>query len=86
MESLIHSEVEALCNELRKDIASTASEGAEGGINIRHRFNISVINALWTMITGDRVDLNNPDLLSLVKRMDRLASSSQMKKPIRFIT
>ena len=79
MESLIHDEVDALSSELRKE----AVHSSEVGINVRHRFNISVINALWTMITGDRVDLNNPDLLSLVKRMDRLASNSQMKKPIR---
>ena len=53
------------------------------GVNLRHRFQISVINTLWTMITGDRVDLDDPSLLALVKRMDKLTSSSQMKKPIR---
>ena len=86
MESLIHDEVEALCHELRKDAAeadgncpeisgSTGTGGGaeteQAGINIRHRFNISVINALWTMITGKRFELDNPSLLTLVKRMDR---------------
>ena len=53
------------------------------GVNLRHRFQIYVINTLWTMITGNRVDLDDPSLLALVKRMDKLTSSSQMKKPIR---
>ena len=69
MESLIHLEVNALNDALSKDV--------EKPIDLKNRFNISVINALWTLISGRRYELDHPDLLDIVVKIDRLTNSSQ---------
>ena len=69
MESLIHLEVNALNDCLFKDVGKT--------IDLKNRFNISVINALWTLISGRRYELNHPDLLDIVMKVDRLTNTSQ---------
>jgi hypothetical protein len=69
MESLIHLEVNALNESLSKTIGQP--------IDLKNKFNISVINALWTLISGTRYELDHPDLLDIVKKVDRLTNSSQ---------
>ena len=69
MESLIHLEVNALNDSLFKDVGKP--------IDLKNRFNISVINALWTLISGRRYDLDHPDLLDIVRKVDRLTNTSQ---------
>ena len=69
MESLIHLEVNALNESLGKTIGQP--------IDLKNKFNISVINALWTLISGTRYELDHPDLLDIVKKVDRLTNSSQ---------
>merc|ERR1719394_1549506 len=72
MESLIQEEVEAFNDNLKQQCGTA--------INIRNRFNISVINALWTLITGKRLPLNDPELLKLVAEMDRLVVQFSRRK------
>merc|ERR1712241_1602241 len=69
MESLIHLEVNALNDALSKDV--------EKPIDLKNKFNISVINALWTLISGRRYELDHPDLLDIVMKVDRLTNTSQ---------
>ena len=70
------SSIETLINdqvvELNKVLAK--SEGAS--IDLRHRFNISVINALWTLISGKALALEDPELTELVKAVDELVKVS----------
>ena len=37
------------------------------GVDLRYKFNISVINALWTLINGKALSLEDPELADLVK-------------------
>ena len=69
METLIHIEVNALNESLQKDVGQP--------IGLKNRFNISVINALWTLISGNRYELDHPELLDIVQKVDRLTHSSQ---------
>jgi hypothetical protein len=49
MEELIRAEVVQLLESLEKEVGHP--------IPMANRFNISIINALWTIITGKRHDL-----------------------------
>ena len=69
MEALIHLEINALNESLQADVGKP--------IGLSNRFNISVINALWTLISGHRYELNHPELLDIVQKVDRLTQSSQ---------
>ena len=74
MESLILKEVETF-NEVLKQEKGRA-------MNMRHRFNISVVNALWTLISGKRLPLDDPELLGLVDIMDKLTVDAGKQKAI----
>jgi hypothetical protein len=49
MEELIHEEVLQFTEHLDKELNQT--------LNVRNKFNISVINGLWTIIAGKRYNL-----------------------------
>ena len=49
MEELIHEEVLQFNQQLDKDL--------DHPISVRNKFNISVINGLWSIIAGKRYDL-----------------------------
>ena len=69
MESLIHLEV----NSLKESLSTVIGRP----IDLKNKFNISVINALWTLISGSRYELDHPDLLNIVGKVDRLTNSGQ---------
>ena len=73
METLIHEEVNALNGWLKKCLGQPLS--------IKNRFNISVINALWTLIAGKRFELEDPELLALVRKVNRVTETS-LKDPL----
>ena len=73
METLIQEEIRALNHSLSNDLNKP--------ITIKNKFNISVINALWTLIAGHRFELDNPELLDLVKKVDKLTETS-LKDPL----
>ena len=74
MEILIHDEVQAFNSSLRLDCGKS--------LNMRHRFNISVINGLWTLISGKRLALDDPALIHLVEIIDELTIESGKQKII----
>ena len=74
MEILIHDEVQAFNSSLRLDCGKS--------LNMRHRFNNSVINGLWTLISGKRLALDDPALIHLVEIIDELTIESGKQKVI----
>ena len=64
MEALVAEEVEKVCHALQ----------AESGkfLQLRGRFNIAVVNALWKVLTNSKLDHDDPELKSLVRDMDRI--------------
>ncbi len=68
MEDLILEEVQQFCGLLDQRL--------DEPISVRNIFNISVVNALWTLIAGKRFELNDPDLIEIVHKTDRLVAES----------
>ena len=62
METLIQKEIDAFNDSLKKECGKA--------IDMRQRFNLSVVNALWTITTGNRLSPEDPDFLKLVDRLD----------------
>ena len=69
MEDTVLDEVDKLCDELSNHI------GKE--IDIGLKMNISVLNSLWAILTGEKLPLNDPKLQNIVERFnDFFAKSS----------
>ena len=49
MEGMIHQEIQDLLSSMEKEVGSI--------VQVQKKFNISVVNALWTIITGNRYNL-----------------------------
>ena len=49
MEEMVHDEVLAFCENLDKNLGQP--------ISLNHKFNISVVNSLWRIMTGKRSSL-----------------------------
>lgn len=64
MESLIAEEVNEFVERLRKDAGKP--------IATQNRFNIAVLNALWTITSGQRLDHDDPELLEIIAAITRL--------------
>ncbi len=75
MEELVAEEVEKVCHILQ----------AESGkfIELRGKFNIAVVNALWKVLTNSKLDHNDPELKSLVRDIDRILY--EYSQPLFFI-
>nr|AKH03509.1 cytochrome P450 3075A3 [Paracyclopina nana] len=67
MEEAIGEEVQKLMVKLK------ASEGKPIGLN--RTFNISILNALWNILAGEKLELDDPKLLSLLKCLDDLVKT-----------
>ena len=67
MEGLIQEEISELLQKLGEE---------RGEIMVKRRFNISVVNALWTIISGKRFSLDDPKLNDIVSRLDKLNEAS----------
>lgn len=68
MESAILHEVTALCDVLATDEA----------IDLCFKTNLSIVNALWMIIAGQRFDLDDQGLLHLVQSVERVMKSAQV--------
>ena len=62
MEDAINEEVEKLVEVLKK------KEGQAVGLNLQ--MNISIVNALWVVLVGEKLELDDPKLLNIVKTLD----------------
>ena len=41
-------------------------------MNLNHTMNISVLNALWSLLVGEKLDLEDPKLVKIVEMFDEL--------------
>ncbi len=62
MEDLIAEEVNYFCKHLEKNNGEP--------INVRHDFNLAVLNSLWTISTNERLDYSDPNMKQLVALLD----------------
>lgn len=62
MEDTIVEEVEKLCELLKK------FEGQP--LNLQCKLNVSIINGLWSLLVGTKLQLDNPRLLKVVELID----------------
>ena len=74
MEDLFIEEVSKLCQLLSK------SEGQP--IDLSGTLGVSIVNALWALIVGERFDLEDPKLLKVVHSMDQLIHGSSPSSPL----
>ena len=68
MEDTLLDEVDKLCDEFKK-------LGGEA-IDIGLKMNISILNALWAMLTGEKLALNDPKLQLIVERFNTFFRST----------
>ena len=59
MEGLIHDEIRELTEAMDSEV------GNPEGMPVRNRFNISIVNALWKIISGKRYKISDPHLLKV---------------------
>ena len=64
MEELIHEEIRQLFEQLDRQINQP--------LTMSLIFNVSVLNALWTLLTGSRLPLDDPKLQDMVQKVDAL--------------
>ena len=64
MEEMIQEEVEMLCQFLEKEQGKP--------VNIKYTYNIAILNALWRVLTGERLSYTDARLTQIVSLMDQL--------------
>ena len=74
MEDLFIEEVSKLCQKLSKD------EGQP--VDLSGSMNVSIINALWAIMVGERLDLEDPNLLKVVDSIDQLLHGASPVSPL----
>ena len=59
MSDIIREEVDAICAEIERE-----SRGChqDQGISMNRWFNVAVLNVLWTIVTGVRMEYDDPKL------------------------
>lgn len=68
MESAILGETRELCAELERGVA----------MDLCFKTNLSIVNALWMIIAGQRFNLNDQGLLRLVQSVEKVMKSAQV--------
>ncbi len=63
MEELVAEEVEKVCHALERESGKF--------LQLRGRFNIAVVNALWKVLTNSKLDHDDPELESIVNAIDQ---------------
>ena len=58
--------MDKLCDKLDKDVA-----GREEGADLKLTMNIAVVNALWGILVGENLDLDNRRLKDVVTALDK---------------
>ena len=66
MEELMHEEILQLFNKLDNQINLPLSMSLI--------YNVSVVNALWTLLNGTRLSLDDPALHNLLQKIDLFSS------------
>ena len=61
-------EIHKLCNMLEEELKSTdVNEEGEILMELALKFNISIVNALWVLLVGEKLELNDDRLIMIVK-------------------
>jgi len=64
MEGVIHEELQKLTESLDQKCGKS--------MNMRYTFNLSIVNGLWAICTGNQMAINDPKLIKMVKQIDRI--------------
>ena len=70
MEELIHEEIRQLFEQLDKQLNQP--------LTMSLIFNVSVVNALWSLLTGSRLALDDPRLQDLVQKIDQMVKDPSL--------
>merc|ERR1719239_1022754 len=75
MEDMITAEATKLCNSIAKELNQPVELGT--------RLNVAILNALWKIITGSELDVDNPSLLAIFPSLAKFlpAYSARLAKP-----
>ena len=68
MEELIHEEILQLFNKLDNQI--------DLPLSMSLIYNVSVVNALWTLLNGTRLSLDDPALHNLLQKIDAMVKEA----------
>ena len=68
MEELIHEEILQLFNKLDNQI--------DLPLSMNLIYNVSVVNALWTLLNGTRLSLDDPALHNLLQKIDAMVKEA----------
>ena len=61
-------EVHKLCDMLEQELARTeVNEEGERLMELALKMNISIVNALWVLLVGEKLELNDERLTTIVK-------------------
>ena len=61
-------EVNKLCSMLEKEVGQMEeNESGEKLIDLSLKMNISIVNALWVLLVGEKLDLNDEKLARIVQ-------------------
>jgi hypothetical protein len=58
MEHIVQDEIQECIEKLKKDAGQP--------ISTSNKFNVAVVNALWTIITGERFKQDDPELNRII--------------------
>jgi cytochrome P450 len=68
MEDTLVEEVDKFCKQIKKSIGIAVNPGL--------KMNISILNALWGMITGEKLPLDDPKLQNIVEKFNAFFTKS----------
>nr|QST15072.1 CYP370C3 protein [Diaphanosoma celebensis] len=77
IEGLVHYEIEQLIKTL------SSMDGAP--MNLANRFNLAVVNALWTMTAGARFSHDDPAAVASIESINEAIQSISASNPVEFI-
>ncbi len=72
MEGMIHAEITDLIRSLKEESASSG----DGGVRISQKFYLYVVNALWTIMSGRRLEHDDPKLATFASNLHFLDEGS----------
>jgi cytochrome P450 len=68
MEDTLLDEIEKLCNEYKKLVGKP--------VCLDNTLNLSIVNALWAILVGEKLPLNDPKILKIVTSFNKIVKES----------
>ena len=72
MEGMIHEEVQKLIDSLDPKCGKP--------VNLRYSFNLSIINGLWAITTGNQMAIDDPKLIKMVQQIEKIFVATGERK------